>query len=124
MPAKNKMIESERRWSGRPAVGAARMDKGKIYKKNPNMVSRVIAGETVLLPIYKTSEEISSIYTLNKAAAFVWDHINGKKSLAEIAGLVVREFDATPQEAGKGLAALIKDLSQIQAIATANASSG
>ena len=92
------------------------MNKEKIYKKNRNIVSRVIAEETVLLPIYKTSEEINCIYTLNKAAAFIWDHIDGKKNLAKISGLVVNEFDVTPQEADKRMAALIKDLSQIKAV--------
>ena len=41
------------------------MEKKTVIRKNPNMVTRVIADETVLLPIYKTSEEINCIYTLS-----------------------------------------------------------
>ena len=55
-----------------------------ILKKNKNMVTRKIADETILLPIYKTSKEINCIYTLNKPASIVWDMIDGKTTVGEI----------------------------------------
>ena len=65
-----------------------------ILKKNKNMVTRKIADETILLPIYKTSKEINCIYTLNKPASIVWDMIDGKISIGEIKDKVLNNgFD-------------------------------
>ena len=65
-----------------------------ILKKNKNMVTRKIADETILLPIYKTSKEINCIYTLNKPASIVWDMIDGKATVGEIKDKVLNNgFD-------------------------------
>ena len=65
-----------------------------VYKKNKNMVTRKIADETILLPIYKTSKEINCIYTLNKPASIVWDMIDGKTTIGEIKDKVLNNgFD-------------------------------
>lgn len=85
-------------------------------RKNPDMVTRVIDDETILLPIYKASEEINCIYTLNKAASRVWELINGKRRSVEIKKQVLKEFDTTPEEADKELAKLSKDLREIKAV--------
>ncbi|GAG05978.1 unnamed protein product, partial [marine sediment metagenome] len=53
------------------------MQETVVLRKNPDMVTRVIDDETILLPIYKTSDEINCIYTLNKVASRVWELIDG-----------------------------------------------
>ena len=87
-----------------------------ILRKNPNMVTRAIADETILLPIYKTSDEINCIYTLNKVASRVWEMIDGKKTLGEIRRRILKEFATTPKEVDKQMQKFLKDLKQIKAI--------
>ena len=70
------------------------MQNTTILKKNKNMVTRKIADETILLPIYRTSKEINCIYTLNKPASIVWDMIDGKTTIGEIKDKVLNNgFD-------------------------------
>ena len=85
-------------------------------RKNKNMVARVIDDETMLLPIYKTSEEINCIYTLNKVASRIWELIDGKRTLGKIKNKVLKEFDTTPQEVDKEMRKLLKDLKEIKAV--------
>lgn len=92
------------------------MQNSKILKKNADIVNRVIEDETILMPIYKTSDEINCIYTLNKSAAFVWDAIDGKRSIAEIKKMVAEKFDTTPGEIDKEMTALFNDLKEIKAV--------
>jgi len=87
-----------------------------VLHKNPDMVTRVIDNETILLPIYKTSDEINCIYTLNKVASGVWNLIDGKRTLAEIKSKVLSKFDATKEEVEKKKKKLLKDLKEIRAI--------
>ena len=92
------------------------MQGNTVLRKNPDIVTREIDGETILLPIYKTSEEINCIYTLNKVASEVWKMINGKITLAEIKKQILKQFDTTSEEANKEIAKLLKDLKQIKVI--------
>lgn len=92
------------------------MQDSAVLKKNPNMVMRVIDDETILLPIYKTSEEINCIYTLNKVASRVWEMLDGKKTVGEIKKQVLKEFDTNHKEVEKELGKLLKDLGEIKAI--------
>ncbi len=92
------------------------MSKDIVFHKNPDFVTRVIEGETMLMPIYKTSEEINCIYTLNDCASSVWEMIDGKKPLAEIKKNIQKEFDSTQEEIEKELGNLLKDLESIKAI--------
>lgn len=92
------------------------MKDTKVLVKNPDVVTRVIEDETILMPIYKSSDEINCIYTLNKQAAFVWDLIDGKSTLAEIKKKILGEFDSPSAEVDKELAGLLKDLTEIKAV--------
>lgn len=92
------------------------MDDARILKKNRSMVTRVIVDETILLPVYKSSDEINCIYTLNKVASRVWEMIDGKRTLGAIKGAILKEFDTTPQESEKELNKLIMELTQIKAL--------
>jgi len=87
-----------------------------IPKKNKNMAVRVIENETVLLPVYKSTEELNCIYTLNKDAAKAWALINGKRTVAQIKKALLKEFKSTEKEVNKKLGSLLKDLSDIKAI--------
>lgn len=92
------------------------MQDSSVLKKNHDIVCRTIEDETILMPIYKTSDEINCIYTLNKVAARVWELIDGKRNLAKIKKTLSEEFDATEKELNKELAKLLKDLGEIKAI--------
>ena len=87
-----------------------------VFKKNPDMVTREIDKEVILVPIFKTSDEINCIYTLNKAASAVWDMIGTKKTVKEIKKEILKKFDTNPEDAGKKLEKILKDLKEIKAI--------
>ena len=87
-----------------------------VLRKNKDMVTRTIDNETILMPIYKTSEEINCIYTLNKVASRIWELINGKTSLREIKSKVLKDFDTNPQEVDKEMQKFLKDLKEIKAV--------
>ncbi len=92
------------------------MQENLVLHKNPDIVTREIDNEMILLPIYKTSEEINCIYTLNKPASRVWGLIDGKRSIAAIKKFILKEFDTTSKEADQQMNRLIKDFKKIKAV--------
>jgi len=92
------------------------MDGKTVLRKNKDMVHRLIGGETILLPVYKTSEEINCIYTLNPDAAWVWERIGSKKTLGQIKKMALEEFDSKPIEIDKKMDKLVAELKEINAV--------
>lgn len=87
-----------------------------VLRKNPNIVTRVIDSEVILMPIYKNSDEINCIYTLNKVGTFIWSLINGKHNLSEMKKILLKKYDTTTEEVEVGLNNFLNDLSKIKAI--------
>ncbi len=85
-------------------------------RKDKNIVTRTIGGETILLPICKSSDDLNCIYTLNSVAPQVWILINGKRKLSEITAEVPKKFDTTRKEADKEMKAFLNELKKIKAI--------
>lgn len=81
-----------------------------VYRHDPEIVSRQVAGEMILVPIRKSMGDMESIYTLNETAARIWELIDGQRSLAEIQAVMVAEFDVEPAEAGQDLDELVDSL--------------
>jgi tRNA uridine 5-carbamoylmethylation protein Kti12 len=86
-----------------------------VLEKNADIVSRVIDDETILMPIYKTSDEANYIYSLNKVAARIWELIDGKRNLAKIKKILLEEFDTTEKALNKELDKFLKELKEIKA---------
>ncbi len=92
---------------------------GGKFQQDPNIVSRVVADEVILVPIHRRAEDMDLIYTLNETAARVWELSDGQRSLAEIHQVLVREFEVDPAQAEKDLAELVEGLLGIGALVEA-----
>ena len=86
------------------------------YQKDPDMVSREIAGEVILVPIRSNVGDLESIYTLNETASTAWALIDGSHTIGQIVDQIILEYDVDPDQAKSDMFDLIKDLEQIDAI--------
>ena len=71
----------------------------KRYRKSESIVSRKIDDEFILVPIRQDVGELSSIYTLNEVAGRIWELIDGKCSVEDIAKKIIEEYEVESQEA-------------------------
>lgn len=88
----------------------------KKYRKNKDFVFRKIQDETILVPIKDNVGDMGSIYNLNEVGAFIWEHLDGEKTLLDIKNMVVKEFDVSSEEAEEDLVAFVSQLKEIDAI--------
>ena len=88
----------------------------RVYQKNQNFVFRQIDDETLLVPIKDNVGDLGSIYNLNPVAAFVWQHMDGKKTLNDIKDLMTGEFEVSGPDAEQDLTEFVGELEKIDAI--------
>jgi hypothetical protein len=82
----------------------------KVYRPSENVVTRNIAGETILVPISGNLANMDRIFTLNEVGASIWRHMDGKKNIEEIWRELVQEFDVAEDELGGDMAEFIEKL--------------
>ena len=71
----------------------------RMYVRKDEIVSRNIAGETILVPIQGKLADMQNIFTLNKIGAFIWERLDGKNPLSDILDSLIDHFDVSGQEA-------------------------
>ena len=74
-------------------------DLNTTYRKKENIVTRHIAGETLLVPIYGELANMEKIFTLDPVAEFIWEQLDGEKSLKVIRDGVIDAFDVKKDQA-------------------------
>lgn len=68
------------------------------YVRSSSVVSRVIAGETLIVPIRGGVGDLASIYSLNPVATTIWDSISEPRTKEEIGHRIQEEYDAQSHE--------------------------
>jgi Coenzyme PQQ synthesis protein D (PqqD) len=75
------------------------------WQKNPALAWREIDDETVII-----SPNDSVMHELNETGSFVWKNIDGRKSAAELAELLVKNFEVAPDIALSDTQALLEEM--------------
>lgn len=81
-----------------------------VYQKSDDIVSRKIADETLLVPIRGNLADMQRIFSLNPVAEYVWQAIDGKRSLHDIRAGVLAHFEVAPEECEKDIRTFIGEL--------------
>ncbi|MBI2153258.1 MAG: PqqD family protein [Candidatus Rokubacteria bacterium] len=76
-----------------------------IVAKAPTTAWRIIEGEAVIL-----SMETKVLRGLNPLGSRVWELIDGKRSMDEIVGQIVREFDVETRQADEDVRRFVQEL--------------
>jgi methyltransferase-like protein len=88
----------------------------KSYKRNEDFVYRKIENETILVPIKNNVGDMGCSYNLNEVGAFVWENLDGEKTLDDLKDMVTEEFDVSVNDTETDLYEFINDLEEIDAI--------
>jgi len=82
-----------------------------ICMPSKDIVAREIEGELVIVPLAAGTGYVEDEpYTLNETGKAMWDRLDGKKSLAEVAAELAVEFEAARAEIERDVVGLAREL--------------
>ena len=84
------------------------------------VVARKIAGETILVPVRGNLADMQRIFCLDPVAAFVWEQLDGRRTLAQVRSGVVERFDVTAEQAGADIQEFVAELAEAALIQEAS----
>jgi hypothetical protein len=80
------------------------------FRKKEDIVTRRIAGETLLVPVYGDLANMERIFALDPVAAFIWEQLDEEKSLKDIRDGVLDAFDVNEEQAETDIFEFIEEL--------------
>ena len=89
------------------------------WQKNPALAWREIDDETIII-----SPNDSVMHELNDTGSFLWKNIDGRKSAAELAELLVENYEVTPDVALSDTQALLEEMASRKLLVTVPATLG
>jgi hypothetical protein len=69
------------------------------FRKKETIASRSIAGESFLVPVCGQPIDLQKIFILNSLAEFIWQHLDGEHTLAELLTAIVEDFAVDREQA-------------------------
>ena len=74
-----------------------------VFRPRGETVRRVIAGETILVPIRGRTADMQSLFALNPTATFIWERVDGTRSIEQILVDILAAFEVEREEAREHL---------------------
>ena len=65
----------------------------RVPRRSSSIIARRTGDEYVLVPVTNNIADMTSMYTLNETGAFIWDLIDGERSVDQIAAAMAAEYD-------------------------------
>jgi len=89
----------------------------KCFEKDPNIPTRVIDDEVILVPIRRKLADVNAIYLLrDDVSARIWELIDGKQRVRDIKETICKEFDVSSEKTESDLIEFFKQLEKIGGI--------
>ena len=92
------------------------------YVRSQSVVSRVIAGETLIIPVRKGVGDLASIYSLNEVGSTIWSAIAEPRNKDEIVRLIEEEFASERQQVEHDVEFFLSEMRSAGLVSEAGAS--
>lgn len=80
------------------------------YIRSDSVVSRVIAGETLVVPIRGTVGDLASIYSLNAAGSTIWQALEQPRAVDELVGVLESEYEVSANQAQEDVLKFVEEM--------------
>lgn len=81
----------------------------QLFIRSQAVVSRRVAGETLIVPVRGKVGDLASIYSFNETGSFIWQSLESPRNLAELIQSVEQEYAVSPEQARRDVAQFLND---------------
>ena len=84
--------------------------KEEILVRSQSVVARVVAGETLIVPVRAKVGDLASIYSFNGTGTLIWKLLESPKTVTELAAAVAREYEVDPAQAERDVSEFVSEM--------------
>jgi hypothetical protein len=86
------------------------MWKAETFIRSTSVVARVVAGETLIVPVRAKVGDLASIYNFNGTGTLIWKLLESPRTVAELAASVVEEYDVDLTQAERDVREFVEEM--------------
>jgi len=91
----------------------------EIYVRSRAVVSRLIAGETLVLPVRGDVGDLASFYTLNETATTIWEALEKPRSFAEICDVIEQKYEISKEKTETEMSVFLREMCSLALVKVA-----
>lgn len=81
--------------------------------RSRSVVARVIAGETLIVPVRAKVGDLASIYSFNGTGSLIWKLLESPKTFEDLASAVAREYEVEPARARQDVVEFVAEMKAV-----------
>jgi hypothetical protein len=81
----------------------------QVYVRSQAVVSRRIAGETLIVPVRGKVGDLASIYSFNATGSLIWQTLESPKTLADLINAFEQEYAVSSEQAEQDVKQFLND---------------
>lgn len=82
----------------------------QVFVRSQSVVSRRVAGETLIVPIRGKVGDLASIYSFNETGSLIWQALETPKGLVELIDAVEAEYAVEREQAERDATQFLNDM--------------
>jgi len=86
---------------------------GETFTRSRSVVARVVAGETLIVPIRGKVGDLASIYSFNGTGTLIWKLLESPRTLGQLAACVAEEYTVDSAQAESDVASFVSEMKAV-----------
>ena len=89
------------------------MTRDETLVRSQAVVARVVAGETLIVPIRAKVGDLASIYSFNGTGSLIWKLLESPRTVAELAAAVAQAYEVEPAQAELDVTSFVSEMKSV-----------
>jgi hypothetical protein len=85
----------------------------QVLVRSQTVVARVVAGETLIVPIRAKVGDLSSIYSLNSTGSLIWKLLESSRTLAQLATSIAQAYNVESGQAERDVTNFVSEMKSV-----------
>ncbi|HKI26222.1 MAG TPA: PqqD family protein [Candidatus Sulfotelmatobacter sp.] len=81
--------------------------------RSQSVVSRVVAGETLIVPVRSRVGDLASIYSFNGTGSLIWKLLECPRTVTQLAAAVAGEYEVDPAQAERDVTQFVEEMKAV-----------
>ena len=86
------------------------MSRTETFVRSQSVVARVVAGETLIVPVRAKVGDLASIYTFNGTGTLIWKLLESPRTISDMAEAVAAEYEVEFAQAEQDVREFVEEM--------------
>jgi Coenzyme PQQ synthesis protein D (PqqD) len=87
--------------------------RDQVYVRSESVVARLVAGETLIVPVRARVGDLASIYSFNGTGTLIWKLLESPRTVSELASRVAQEYEVEAERAERDVTHFVEEMKAV-----------